>query len=97
MSCSDPGATHHTGCACNEERWKAEVERLRDIVAVNDQRLADVWDQSRAEVKRAFDDGARAMKFEMIRIAMRVTSDGQAWPELMVRLKEATVHEGEAE
>lgn len=31
---------------------KDEVERLRDIVEVNDQRLADVWDEARAEVKR---------------------------------------------
>lgn len=72
---------------------KAEVERLRDIVEVNDQRLADCWDQGKAEAKRAFIDGARAMKAEMLRIANRVTDNGQAWPELMVRLREASIWE----
>lgn len=31
---------------------RAEVERLRAIVEVNDQRLADCWDQGKAEVER---------------------------------------------
>lgn len=70
--CQGEGATHHTGCECHEERWKAEVER-------------------------AYADGARAMKYEMLRIAMRLTYDGQLWPELMLRLREASVHEGEDE
>ncbi len=69
---SSCGTTHHEGCACWEEKHKAEVER-------------------------AFVDGARAMKAEMMRIALRVTDGGQAWPELVIRLKEATVHEGEDE
>lgn len=32
-------------------KLEAEVERLRDIVAVNDQRLADVWDTARRVLK----------------------------------------------
>lgn len=51
----------------------------------------------KAEVERAYIDGARAMKYEMLRIAMRLTYDGQLWPELMLRLREAAVHEGEDE
>lgn len=41
---------------------KDEVERLRDIVEVNDQRLADVWDTSRRVLAEALKerDEARA-------------------------------------
>lgn len=51
----------------------------------------------KAEAERSYADGARAMKFEMLRIANRITDNGQAWPELMIRLREASVHEGEDE
>lgn len=33
-------------------KLEAEVERLRGIVEVNDQRLAAVWDEARVEVER---------------------------------------------
>lgn len=31
MSCNDPGATHHAGCECWEERRRKELERLLRI------------------------------------------------------------------
>lgn len=66
--CDGEGATHHTGCECHEERWKAEV-------------------------KRAFTDGARQMKVQMLQAALRLTYDGELWPELILRLRDAGVHE----
>ena len=70
--CQGEGATHHTGCACHEEAWKARVES-------------------------AYAAGAHTMKLEMLRVANRMTDNGQAWPGLMIRLREVTVHEGEDE
>jgi len=68
-ACSDPGATHHTGCECWEEKRKAEV-------------------------RRAYTDGARAMKAEMLQAALRLTYDGELWPELILRLRDASVEKG---
>ena len=65
---------------------KAEVERLRGIVEVNDRRLAAVWDEARTEVERlkgklmeearwVYDTGQRAKdalaEVERLREAMR--------------------------
>lgn len=55
----------------------------------------DCYEEARKkEIDRAYADGARAMKAEMIRIALRLTYDGELWPELMLRLREASVEEG---
>lgn len=43
---------------------RAEVERLRGIIEVNDQRLAAVWDEARAEVERLRDELQRARRPE---------------------------------
>lgn len=101
--CSDPGATHHTGCECWEKKNKAELEWLANQLAECSEarlgwarevgKLAAQRADLRESVKRSYEDGARAMKFEMLRIAARLTYDGELWPELMLRLREASVGE----
>ena len=73
MNC---GTTHHQGCPCHEARRNAEVEGLREQVAINEDRYAAWrrrWDEMReiaAENKAEVDrlrDGVRQVADAMER------------------------------
>ena len=46
----DCGVTHYEGCPCHEARRDAEIERLREQVAINEDRYAAYrrrWEEMR--------------------------------------------------
>lgn len=87
-----PERLNHIAEMAEGDRWDCD-NGLCDYI----EELIDAVREGHADKERAYADGARAMKYEMLRIAMRLTYDGQLWPELMLRLREASVHEGEDE
>ena len=59
------GTTHHEGCPCHEARHNAEIERLREQVAINEERyeawrrrwdeMREIAAENKAEVDRLRD------------------------------------------